>query len=121
MNGQEQIQNINFSIDSNNLYREESITDLKVGSIRRLIPIKTDGTADDARTEVFIGHTQLMSPEGPLPIQSELTAKTLEEAINVFPSTMKQALNELIERMQEMQKQQQAQQRDESRIIVPGR
>lgn len=121
MNGQEQINNINFSIDSSNLYREESITDLKVGSIRRLIPIKTDGTADDSRTEVFIGHTQLMSPEGPLPIQSELAAKTLEEAINVFPATMKQALQEMIEKMQEMQKQQQMQQKDESRIIVPGR
>jgi hypothetical protein len=121
MNGQEQISNINFSIDKDTLYREESITDLKVGSIRRLIPIKTDGTADDARTEVFIGHTQLMSPEGPLPIQSELTAKTIEEAIDVFPATMKQALQEMIEKMQEMQKQQQTQQKDESRIIVPGR
>jgi len=121
MNGQEQIQNINFSIDKNNLYREESITDLKVGSIRRLIPVKSDGTADNARAEVFIGHTQLMSPEGPLPIQSELAVKTLEEAIKVFPKTMKQALQEMIEKMQEMQKQQQTQQKDESRIIVPGR
>lgn len=121
MNGQEQINNINFSIDKNTLYREESITDLKVGSIRRLIPVKTDGTADDARAEVFIGHTQLMSPEGPLPIQSELSAKTLEEAIDVFPATMKQALTEMIEKMQEMQRQQQTQQKDESRIIVPGR
>jgi hypothetical protein len=121
MNGQEQINSINFTIDKDNLYREESITDLKVGSIRRLIPIKTDGTADDSRTEVFIGHTQLMSPEGPLPIQSELEAKTLEQAIEVFPATMKQALQELIEKMQEMQRQQQMQKRDESRIIVPGR
>jgi hypothetical protein len=121
MNGQEQIQNINFVIDKDTLYREESITDLKVGSIRRLIPIKTDGSADDAREEVFIGHTQLMSPEGPLPIQSELTAKTIGEAIEVFPATMKQALQEMIEKMQEMQKQQQMQQKDESRIIVPGR
>jgi len=121
MNGQEQINNINFSIDKDTLYREESITDLKVGSIRRLIPIKADGNADDARAEVFIGHTQLMSPEGPLPIQSELTAKSIEEAINVFPATMKQALQEMVEKMQEMQRQQQQQQKDESRIIVPGR
>ena len=49
MNGEEQIQNINFSIDKNNLYREESLTDLKVGSIRRLIPLKSDGNADDRR------------------------------------------------------------------------
>jgi hypothetical protein len=121
MDGQEQINNINFSIDNNNLYREESLTDLKVGSIRRLIPVKTDGTADDSRTEVFIGHTQLMSPEGPLPIQSELAATSLEEAIKVFPATMKQALQELIDKMQEMQRQQQRQEKDKSRIIIPGR
>jgi len=121
MNGQEQIQNINFSIDKNSLYREESITDLKVGSIRRLIPVKSDGTADDSRPEVFIGHTQLMSPEGPLPIQSELSAKTMEEAIDVFPVAMKQALAEMVEKIQEMQRQQQTQKKDDSRIIVPGR
>jgi len=121
MIGQEQIQNINFSIDKDTLYREESITDLKVGSIRRLIPVKTDGTSDDSRTEVFIGHTQLMSPEGPLPIQSELTATTLEEALEVFPAAMKVALQEMVEKVQQMQQQQQQQQRDESRIIVPGR
>lgn len=121
MNGQEQIKNINFSIDKDNLYREESLTDLKVGSIRRLIPVKSDGTADDARTEIFIGHTQLMSPEGPLPIQSELEATTIDEAIEVFPATMKEALMEMVEKIQEMQRQQQMQQRDSSRIIVPGR
>ncbi len=121
MSGQEQIQNINFSIDKNDLFREESITDLKVGSIRRLIPIKPDGTQDTARDEVFIGHTQLMSPEGPLPIQSELEAKTLGEAIDVFPATMKQALTEMIEQIQQLQRQRQAQERDKSRIIVPGR
>jgi hypothetical protein len=121
MNGEEQIQNINFSIDKNNLYREESLTDLKVGSIRRLIPLKTDGTVDDSRTEMFIGHTQLMSPEGPLPIQAELAAKTIDEAIDVFPEAMKQALAEMVEKIKQMQQQQQTQQKDESRIIVPGR
>ena len=121
MNGQDQINNINFTIDKNTLYREESITDMRVGSIRRLIPVKPDGTEDGARKEVFIGHTQLMSPEGPLPIQSELTAKTLEEAIDVFPATMKQALMEMVEKIQQMQKEEQLKPKNDSRIIVPGR
>ncbi len=121
MNGQEQIHNIDFSIDKTTLYREESITDLKVGSIRRLIPVKPDGSADSARTEVFIGHTQLMSPEGPLPIQSELTATTLEEAIDVFPATMKQALTEMVEKIQQMQRKEDLKPKNDSRIIVPGR
>jgi len=122
MNGQEQIHNINFTIDRNTLFREESITDMKVGSIRRLIPVKPDGTIDDARSEMFIGHTQLMSPEGPLPIQSELSAKTLAEAIDAFPAAMKQALSEMVEKIQEMQRREQLKPGSpDSRIIVPGR
>ena len=121
MNGQEQIRNINFTIDKDSLYREESITDLKIGSIRKLIPIKSDGTEDDTRKKVFIGHTQLMSPEGPLPIQSELTAKNMAEAIDVFPAAMKQALSEMVEKIQQMQRREQMNPKDDSRIIVPGR
>jgi len=121
MNGQEQIQNINFTINKANLYREESVTDLKVGSIRRLIPVKPDGTDDNKRNEVFIGHTQLMSPEGPLPIQSELSAKTLEEAIDVFPEAMRAALEELVEKIQQLQRREQLKPQGDSRIIIPGR
>ena len=119
--GQEQ--NIEFSIDKNDLYREESFTDLKVGSIRRLVPVRPDGTDDTARKPIFVGHTQLMSQDGPLPIQSKLAANTLEEAMDVFPETMKMALNELVERIQKMRQQQQQQRRqnDDSRIIMPGR
>jgi hypothetical protein len=34
---------IDFNLDTQNLYREESYTDLKAGAIRRLIPVKADG------------------------------------------------------------------------------
>ena len=37
MSNGEQGQKIDFTVDKNNLYREESITDIKVASIRRLI------------------------------------------------------------------------------------
>ena len=37
-----QDQNIEFTVDTENLYREESFTDLKVGSIRRLVPVTPD-------------------------------------------------------------------------------
>ena len=122
MNDVGQDQNIEFNIDKDNLYREESFTDLKVGSIRRLVPAKPDGTDDPGRTPIFIGNTQLMTPDGPMPIQSKLSANTIEEAMEVFPEAMKQALGELVERIQKMQQQQpQGQQNDDSRIIVPGR
>ena len=120
-----QANQIDFTVDKNNLYREESYTDLKVASIRRLVPVNLDGTEDTGRTPIFVGHTQLMSQEGPLPIQAKLSAATLEEALKEFPSSMEKALAEMVEKIKQMQaqqqKQQQQQRREQSRIIVPGR
>ncbi len=119
MSHPEQAQQIDFTPDTSNLYREESITDLKVASIRRLVPIKVDGTADPGRTEVFLAHTQLMSPEGPVPLQATLKATTLDEAFAEFPDAMKAELNQVIAKFQKMRQQQD--QKEDSRIIVPGR
>ena len=76
---------INLNVDRNNLYREDSVTDIKVAAIRRLTPIKADGSDDDSRDPIFMGQTQLMSPSGPLLLQSLLEARTLEEAMDKFP------------------------------------
>ena len=125
MSADQSVNEINFNVDKKNLYREESITDLKVASIRRLTPVKADGTEDSTRQTLFIGQTQLMSPEGPLPIQSELAASTIEEAIDAFPNAMQRALNEVVAKIKKMQAQQKQQSQsgrgDDSRIIVPGR
>ncbi|MBW1767918.1 MAG: cytoplasmic protein [Deltaproteobacteria bacterium] len=120
MNEKAQEKKIDFSVDKNSLYREENITDLKVGSIRRLLPIKLDGTEDESRTAIFIGDSQLMSPEGPVPLQTPLEANSLEEAIEAFPAAMDKSLAEMIEKIKKMQEERQMQQKDDSRIVVPG-
>jgi len=107
---------IDFTVDTRNLYREEAITDLKVASIRRLLPIHVDGTEDPSRTPIFIGHTELMSPEGPIPLQARLEADTFNQAMDVFPDAMNQALADMVERIKQMQREQNM----ENRIIVPG-
>lgn len=114
-------QQIDFTVDKDNLYREESISDLKVASIRRLVPITADGSEDTGRTPIFMGHTQIMTPEGPLPLQARLEANTLSEAYEVFPKAMQAALDEMIHQIQAMQRKEQEKKIDESRIIVPGR
>ncbi len=121
MSNASQTSEIDFVVDKNSLYREESITDLKVASIRRLVPIKEDGSDDPGRKPIFMGHTQLMSQQGPIPIQANLTAVSLQDAIAEFPGAMKAALDEIIEKIKQLQQQQVQQQRDRSRIIVPGR
>ena len=105
---------IDLTIGKTNLYQEESFTDLKTGAIRRLIPIKEDGSSDENRAPIFMGQTQLMSPNGPLPVSCMLEAATLSEAIQKFPSAIKTEVDRIVELAQK------AQQKDDSRIIVPG-
>jgi len=121
MSNGEQGQKIDFTVDKNNLYREESITDIKVASIRRLIPIKADGTKDSSRTPIFMAQTQLMSPEGPVPLQSALKAGSIEDAIDEFPGAMQKALDEMVERLKKVREEQMHQKNEKSNIIVPGR
>lgn len=84
---------INLNVDRDNLYREDSVTDVKVAAIRRLTPIKADGSDDDSRDPMFMGQTQLMSPSGPILLQSLLEARTLEEAMDKFPDAMQKEMD----------------------------
>jgi len=111
---------IDFVVDKNNLYKEESITDLKTASIRCLTPINIDGTIDESRGKIFTGHTQLMSPQGPLPLQARLEATTMAEAIDSFPAAMEKEMAEMIENARRMQQEQErADQQKDSGLILP--
>jgi len=114
-----QIKHDDFTVDKNNLYREESITDFKIATIKILYPIKSDGTSDESRTKRYFGETQMMSPEGPIPVRAMLAATTNEEAMDAFPVAMEKALAELVERVKQMQNQHK-EMGNKSRII-PGR
>lgn len=105
---------IDVRMDKENLYLEESFTDLKAGSIRQLTPVMSDGTPDKNRKIFFMAQTQLMTQAGMLPIQCEIEALTLNEAIDKFPAAVNEAVEKLVERANEMRRQ------ESSRIIVPG-
>ena len=104
---------LDLTVDIDNLYREENFTDLKVASIQRLIPVHSDGSEDKSRGAIFLGTTQLMAPEGLIPIQARLMANNLKEATEVFPGAMQAAVEEMIVEAQKIR------QKEESRIIMP--
>jgi hypothetical protein len=103
-----------IQVDRDNLYLEEVFTDLKVATLRRLTPVKPDGTPDETRPVLFHGQTQLMSQMGPLPVNCAIEAANLEEAMQKFPEAIAEAIERMIEEAKEMQRQ------EASRIIVPG-
>jgi hypothetical protein len=103
-----------IQVDTSNLYREEVVTDLKVASIRRLIPIGVDGSPDASRPALYSGETTIMSQAGPLPVQCPIEAKSLAEAIQKFPEAINVAVQRMVEQAREYQRQ------EASRIVVPG-
>jgi hypothetical protein len=103
-----------ITMDSANLYREESFTDRRIGSIQRLVPVKTDGTDDGSRSDLYIGQTQVLTPAGALPLSFEIDAQTLDEAIAKFGDGAKEALAGTMQKLEEMRREQ------ASSIIVPG-
>jgi hypothetical protein len=103
-----------FKMDQTNLYREEIFTDLKVGSIRRLTPVKQDASLDKTRDVLFVGQTHLMTQAGPLPVQAPINAKNLQEAMERFPAAVNRAVDQLVAEAEEVRR------REASRIVVPG-
>lgn len=105
----------NLAVNRSNLYQEESFTDLRVCTVRRLSPVNPDGSPDKSRKTLYVGQTHVVTPGGSLPIQSAIQAKDLQQAFKKFPETMQTAMERLIEEAKK------AQQQEQSRIVVPGR
>ena len=102
-----------MKMDPAALYREEIFTDRKIGVIRRLTPVKGDGTDDAARPTLYSGETQIMTSVGALPVSFEIEAKSLEEAATQYADTAKVAVERTVRDLQELRRQ------AASSIVVP--
>lgn len=102
-----------LKVDAANLYREESYTDLRVGSIRHLTPVKADGSPDPERKPLFVAQTNAMTQAGMVPLDAPIEAASLQEAIEKFPQAVRAGMARLVETVREIQRQ------EASRIVVP--
>lgn len=103
-----------LQVDTANLYREETFTDLRVATIRRLVPVTADGSPDPSRQALYSAQTTVMSQAGPLPVEAPIQASSIEEAAQKFPAAIQEAIDRLIEEAREMRR------REASRIVVPS-
>jgi hypothetical protein len=101
------------TMDSTQIYREETFTDRKVGTIRRLTPVAADGSVDSLRPVVFVGQAQVMTPMGAVPISFELDAVTLHSAIEKFGAAAEQAVQQTMRELQEIRREQ------ASSLVIP--
>jgi hypothetical protein len=100
-------------MDSTSLYREEVITDRKVGTLRMLTPLKADGSTDASRPVIYMGEAQIMTNAGPLPISFDVEAANLAEAVDKFGAAAKEAVERTVRDLQELRRQ------AASSIVVP--
>lgn len=94
-----------LKLDAATLCREEIYTDRKVGTIRCMIPVKTDGSPDTARKTLYVGEAQLLTPVGALPLAFEIPASTLAEAVAKFPEAAKVGIERAVKELQQMRRE----------------
>ena len=101
------------TMDGADLWREEIVTDRRVGTIRILTPITADGGTDPARRVSYVGQAQIMTTAGMLPISFEIEATTLADAVQKFGPAAKVALEETVRELQEIRRQ------AASQLVIP--
>ena len=99
--------------DATSVYREELYTDRRVGTIRVLVPVRADGTADAARATLYVGQISVMTPMGTLPISFELEGTTLAEAIAKFADAARVAVDDAMRELQQLRRE------AASSIVIP--
>ncbi|MDY6944006.1 MAG: hypothetical protein SVU69_13465 [Pseudomonadota bacterium] len=105
---------IDMNMDANALYLEETFSDRRVGTIRRLSPVTPDGAADSTRAVIYLGHAQVMTPVGALPLSFEIEASSLSEAAQKFGAAAEVAVEQAARELQELRRE------AASSIVVPG-
>jgi len=100
-------------MDETSLYREEVVTDRRVGTIRVMTPIKVDGSTDASRPVLYVGEAQLLTQAGLLPLVFEIDATSLADAIDKFAAGATTAIDRTRRELEELRRE------AASQIVVP--
>jgi hypothetical protein len=111
---QEQPKEMDARMSVEDLYLEEVFTDRRVGTIQRLTPMTPEGSPDPARSVVYVGQTQILTPGGALPLSFDIPASSLKEAVEGFGKAAEEAVQDTMSRLQELRRE------AASSLIVPG-
>ena len=102
---------IQTTLQTDSLYREESYTDLQSGGIKAFFPVDEKGVdvVDGSREPVFVAMTTIQDPNGQsFPLQASLEAKHLPEACEQFKPALDEVIKDMVAQARELQAQEQA-------------
>ena len=105
---------LDIKMDAASLYREEIYTDRRIGTIRAMIPVTSNGDADAARETLYLGEAQIMTQMGPLPVTFEIEAASLDAAVTGYAKAAKAAVERTVSELQELRRQ------SASSLVLPG-
>ncbi len=110
---QQEDQSTSMKMDAANVYREDVYTDRKVGTIRCLTPVKSDGAPDAGRKPLFVGEAQILTPMGAIPVTFEIDAASLDDAVKKYEAAAKVGVERTVKEIQEYRRQ------EASSIVIP--
>lgn len=102
------------SFNADDLYREDTYTDRRIGTIRVLTPVLPSGEQDPAREVEFSGQISVMTPMGALPVGFDLPGPTLAEASAAFTEAAKAGVERTMQEIQQMRRE------AASGLVIPG-
>jgi hypothetical protein len=96
----------NAAMNPDTLYRDEVVTDRAVGTIRVMTPITRMGEFDPSRKIEYIGQASIYTPAGSIPINFEIPADNLEQAVLGFAAAADKAVQETMEELNRIRREQ---------------
>ena len=106
-------ENRQVQMESTQVYREDTFTDRRVGTIKRMSPVTAAGDADASRPVVYVGQAQIMTPMGAVPLSFEIEAESLAAAIDKFGAAAEVAVQQTMRELQEMRRE------SASSLVIP--
>ena len=103
------------TMDPAALYREDTYTDRRIGTIRVLTPVKPDGTVDLGRKVLYAGEAQILTQTGVLPLGFDIEASSLSDAVEKFAAGAKAAIERTVRELQELRRE------AASSLVIPSR
>ncbi len=110
---QQEGRNLDLKMDAAGVYREDVYTDRKVGTIRCLTPVKSDGSPDASRRPAYLGEAQILTPMGAIPVNFDIEAASLDDAIAKYAEAAKKGVERTVKELQELRRQ------ASSGIVIP--
>ena len=106
-------ENRQVQMDSTQVYREDTFTDRRVGTIKRMSPVTAAGEPDSTRPILYVGQAQIMTPMGALPLSFEIEADSLTAAIEKFGPAAEVAVAQTMRELQDMRRE------SASSLVIP--